>query len=106
MEVERNTSKHPVTPGDVLPAIELLGDMYFEMEKYHQAFAAYEEDLKGRPHRFNGVYGAAISAKLVGNIKAAEQYFKELIEMVTIENSTRPEIVEATAYLKMTAIKI
>jgi len=106
VEVERNTSKHPVTPGDVLPAIELLGDMYFEMKKYQEAFAAYEEDLQGRPHRFNGVYGAAKSAKLLGNLKAAERYFKELLKMVSIENSTRSEVVEATAYLKMIAIKI
>jgi len=106
VEIERNTSKHPITPGDVLPAIELLGDMYFEMGKYQEAFTAYREDLKGRPHRFNGLYGAAVTAKLIGNTKVAATYFKELLEMVSIDNSTRPEIIEAKAYLKNSANKI
>src|SRR5690606_2965684 len=28
--MEEATAKHPVTPGEVIPARELLGDMYFE----------------------------------------------------------------------------
>ena len=59
---EDNTQKHPVTPGEVLPAREMLGDMLLAMNKADEAVAAYEADLKTHPHRRNGLIGLA-SAK-------------------------------------------
>jgi TolA-binding protein len=100
VEIERNTSKHPVTPGDVLPAIELLGDMFLELNKPTEALEAYEENLKGHPNRFNGVYGAAVAAMQSGNQEKADQYFKQLIELTKNSNSTRPEIEEAKKYMQ------
>ena len=100
VEIERNTSKHPVTPGDVLPAIELLGDMLLELNKPAEALEAYEENLKGHPNRFNGIYGAAIAAKQAGNHEKATQYFNQLIELTKNSNSDRPEIKEAKAYVQ------
>ena len=44
--MEDSTEKHPVTPGEVLPARELLGDMLFEMNKYNDALQAYESVLE------------------------------------------------------------
>ncbi len=41
-EMEGNTSKHPVTPGEVLPARELLGDLYLELNKPLEARESYE----------------------------------------------------------------
>lgn len=98
-EIERHTSKHPVTPGDVLPAIELLGDMYLEMGYFGKALAAYEEDLKGRPNRFNGLYGAAVAAKQSRDQEKASQYFNQLVELTKHSNSDRPEIAEAKRHL-------
>ncbi len=100
VEIERHTSKHPVTPGDVLPAIELLGDMLLELNKPKEALLAYEEDLKGRPHRFNGIYGAAIAAKQSGDLNKATLYFNQLIELTKNSNSDRPEIAEGKKFLK------
>ncbi|WP_296385099.1 hypothetical protein [Winogradskyella sp.] len=97
--IERKTSKHPVTPGDVLPAIELLGDMLLELNKPKEALIAYEENLKGSPNRFNGVYGAAIAAKQSGNKEKATSYFKQLIKLTKNSNSSRPEIEEARAFI-------
>lgn len=71
VEIERKTSKHPVTPGDVLPAIELLGDMLLELNKPVEALLAYEENLVDRPNRFNGIYGAAIAAEKSGDKEKA-----------------------------------
>ncbi len=104
VEIERNTSKHPITPGDVLPAIELLGDMLLELNKPLEALIAYEENLKGHPERFNGLYGAAIAAKQSGNKEKATSYFNQLIELTKGSNSDRAEIKEAKEFVKMAII--
>ncbi|WP_034044068.1 tetratricopeptide repeat protein [Wocania ichthyoenteri] len=100
VDIERKTSKHPVTPGDVLPAIELLGDMLLELNKPEEALAAFEENLKDRPNRFNGIYGAAIASKQSGNIDKATLYFNQLIELTNGINSERLEIKEAKIFLE------
>lgn len=104
VEIERNTSKHPVTPGDVLPAIELLGDMFLEMGRNEEALAAYEENLKDRPYRFNGIYGAAIAAKQSGNQEKTLYYYRQLIELTKDSNSIRPEIEEARVFIEKETI--
>ncbi len=100
-EIERKTSKHPVTPGDVLPAIELLGDMFLEMGRNEEALAAYEENLKDRPNRFNGLYGAALAAKAMGDQDKTSQYFASLLKLTEVSNSDRPELEEARNYVTL-----
>ncbi len=104
VEIEKTTSKHPVTPGDVLPAIELLGDMFLKLNKPEKALAAYEENLKGHPNRFNGIYGAAVAAKQSGNSDKAALYFNQLIELTKDSNSERPELIEAKDYINQKVI--
>lgn len=99
VEIEKKTSKHPITPGDVLPAIELLGDMLLALNRPKEALVSYEENLKKHPERFNGIYGAAIAAKQSGNQEKANHYFKQLIAVTTNSNSTRPEVEEAKKYI-------
>ncbi|WP_291870248.1 hypothetical protein [Maribacter sp.] len=98
--LEEKTSKHPITPGDVLPSIELLGDMLLELKQPKEALIAYEENLKEHPLRFNGIYGAAVAAKQSGNTKKAFLYFKQLIELSKNSNSTRFEIEEAKKFIQ------
>lgn len=45
-DMEGKTSKHPVTPGEILPADELLADMYLALGKPVKALASYELNLK------------------------------------------------------------
>jgi TolA-binding protein len=97
--MEDNTQKHPVTPGEVLPARELLGDMLLAMDKASDALEAYEQDLKEHPNRFNGIYGAALAAKGVGDEKKATMYFEMLLTLVETSDSNRPEVDEARAFL-------
>ncbi len=97
--LESKTSKHPVTPGEVLPADELLGDMLLKLNKPTEALEAYELNLKGHPNRFNGVYGAAVAAKQSGENEKATQYFNQLLELTKIMDCDRPEIVEAKIFL-------
>lgn len=100
VEIENKTSKHPVTPGDVLPAIELLGDMLLELNKPKEALLVFEENLAVRPNRFNGIYGAAIAAKKSGDLNKATLYFNQLIQLSENSNSDRAELLEAKAFVK------
>ncbi|MFT5846671.1 tetratricopeptide repeat protein [Psychroserpens sp.] len=102
--LENQTSKHAVTPGEVLPADELLGDMLLALNKPKEALEAYEINLKGHPNRFNGIYGAAQAAKQTGDIKKATLYFKQLIALAKHSQSDRPELVEATNYIDKTIL--
>jgi hypothetical protein len=62
-DMEDGTMKHPVTPGEVLPARELLADMYLEMGRINKAAKAYEADLSRHPGRLNGLRGREIAMK-------------------------------------------
>jgi tetratricopeptide (TPR) repeat protein len=99
-EMESLTSKHPVTPGEILPADELLADMLLSLNKPLEALAAYELNLERRPNRFNGIYGAAIASKQAGNNEKATAYFKALLELTKNIDSDRPEINEAKTFLE------
>jgi len=100
VELEEKTGKHPITPGEVVPAPELLGDMLLAMNKSSEALEAYVMDLKGHPNRFNGIYGAAIAAKNLGDQKKATNYFEELLKLAEGVDSDRAELEEAREYLK------
>ena len=89
-ELEATTEKHPVTPGEVLPARELLADMLLEAERPEEALAAYQATLERSPKRFNALYGAARAAERAGDRAAAERYFQALVE-VAGEASGRSE---------------
>jgi tetratricopeptide (TPR) repeat protein len=96
-ELEERTEKHPVTPGEILPARELLGDMLMKMDRYKDALEAYQQTLRRNPGRWNSLYGAAEAANKLGNVPVAEGFFRKLIEQG--KNSGRIEIVEAEKYL-------
>jgi tetratricopeptide (TPR) repeat protein len=79
-ELEDFTEKHPVTPGPVLPARELLGDLLMEAGRPQEAFQEYEAALRTAPHRFHAVRGAARAAEAVGKHDVARRYERELLE--------------------------
>ena len=98
-DIEDKTEKHPVTPGEVLPAEELLGDMLLQMNRAGEALYAYEADLKKHPNRFNGVYGAGSAAERSNNFEKANFYYQQLTH-ISNTNSTRPELEAAKLFLK------
>ncbi|HEY0742357.1 MAG TPA: hypothetical protein VGD40_12875, partial [Chryseosolibacter sp.] len=81
VEMENATEKHSVTPGEVVPTLELLGDMYMKSGAYEKAGEAYVSNLKIRPGRFNSVYGAAIAFRKSGDSAKAKVYFDQLIAL-------------------------
>ena len=76
--MEDSTEKHPVTPGEVLPARELLGDMYVDLHQNENALQAYEAVLQRSPNRYNSLHGAAIAAKEMNNKQKAADYKAQL----------------------------
>lgn len=80
-ELEASTEKHPVTPGEVLPARELLADMLLDMERYDEAQAAYEAALDRSPNRFNSLYGAGRAAEMRGDLDEARRWYGQLDEV-------------------------
>ncbi len=99
-EMEYKTEKQSLTPGEVLPAQELLGDLLMAMGKPSEALKNYEVNLKQRPNRFNGVFGAAKAAQAMGDEARAKKYFEMLIELIKNSNGIRPEIEEARRFIK------
>lgn len=71
---EDAVDKHPVTPGEVLPARELYADMLFETGDLTGALLQYRAVLRGSPNRLNALIGAANSASRSGDVALAAQY--------------------------------
>ena len=97
--MEDSTSKHPVTPGEVLPARELLGDMLLQMNENENALQAYEAVLAQSPNRLNSLYGAGKAAERSGDEKKAIYYYKQLSVTADVANSDRQELIDSKDFL-------
>jgi tetratricopeptide (TPR) repeat protein len=80
-DVEDGSVKHPVTPGAILPARELLGDLLLEVGRAGEARSAYEAALKLAPRRARSLAGAAAAAAKLGDERAAAAWRAELAAM-------------------------
>jgi tetratricopeptide (TPR) repeat protein len=97
-EREDASEKDPVSPGRILPARELLGDLLLALGRPAEALSAYESSLVNDPRRLRSYNGAAQAAVAAGNADKARDYFSRIVEM-TDANSARPELVTAREYL-------
>lgn len=100
-DMEDRTEKHPITPCEVIPARELLGDLLLEMNKPGEALTSYEEDLNRHPNRFNGLLGAGQTAQKTGNWEKAVNYYHQLLKKVDFRNSDRTILSEINSYLQL-----
>jgi hypothetical protein len=98
-DMEDSTEKNPVTPGEVIPARELLADMLLQMQQNENALLAYEAVLKKCPNRFNSLFGAGTAAEKTSDAKKAGLYFKQLSAIAGNTNSNRPELSVINTYL-------
>jgi len=83
---EDSVDKHPVTPGEVLPARELYADMLFETGNYEESLAQYQLVLQGSPNRLNAMLGAARTAKMAGAAVLAAE-FENVVARQTIHGN-------------------
>jgi len=97
-DIEDKNEKHIVTPGRVLPARELLGEMLLELNRPADALKEFEASQVREPGRFRGYYGAAQAAEKSGDKAKAKLYYTKLAEL-SDKNVTRPELANAKNYL-------
>jgi tetratricopeptide (TPR) repeat protein len=98
-DMEDASEKHPVTPGHVLPARELLGEMLLELKQPALALKEFEASHKVEPNRFRGLYGAARAAAQSGDTAKAKTYYEKLVVLSQSADTERSEIKEAKAFL-------
>ena len=97
---EDATDKSAVTPGPLVPARELLGDMLLELKQPADALVEFQATTKKEPNRFRGIYGAAKAASLAGDKAKARTYYTQLLEICKKADAPgRPELAEARAFL-------
>lgn len=70
-DLEDSVDKHPVTPGAVLPARELLGDMLLELGQYDESRIAYEQALEISTNRLRSLNGIQSAVQLSSEQKTA-----------------------------------
>ena len=87
-DIEDSVDKHPVTPGAVLPARELLGDMLSLMDRDNEALAAYESVLKISPNRARSLRGAQQAAAKIGQTERSKEYQVQLESQLKTAYST------------------
>jgi len=95
-ELEDATEKNPVTPGELLPVREMLGDLLLEIGQPDEALLQYELSLKDSPNRFNSIYGAGRSAELIGDNNKAKNYFKSLLDISKSSDLSRDRLAHAS----------
>lgn len=97
-DTEDKSEKHIVTPGRIVPARELLGEMLLRSDRPADALREFEASQTREPERFHGLYGAAQAAQQSGDKVKAKYYFKRLVEMAD-HGTERPEFAKARTYL-------
>lgn len=96
---EAASEKHPVTPGEVLPAAELLGDLLLELGRADEARTAYETSLARSPNRLNSLSGAARAAEQAGDADAAARYARQVLAVAGEADSGLAQVQHAQRYL-------
>ncbi|TVR52632.1 MAG: hypothetical protein EA421_13555 [Gemmatimonadales bacterium] len=91
-DLEATVEKHPVTPGPLLPARELLGDLFLELERPRDALTAYEATLVQEPRRARALHGAAKAAQAAGESEIARRHYTELLELLSSADPERPDL--------------
>jgi len=99
-ELEATTEKHNISPGPIVLARELLGDMLLEMQQPAKAIAEYEAALTMAPNRFKALYALGRAAELSGDRDKARVVYGKLLVVAAASDGARPELAQAKALLR------
>lgn len=89
-DLEDQSGTHPVTPGQILPAREQLGDLLLELGRPADALAEYEKSMKAFPNRLNAYFGAGRAAEKAGRKDVARGHYARVVDMAG--NSSREDL--------------
>src|SRR5436309_14769888 len=98
VELEASTEKHNITPGPIVTARELHGDMLLEAGQPGPAAQAYEASLRVAPNRFKSLHGAGKAFERSGDRDKAKAYYAKLMATAASADTERPELREAKAF--------
>ena len=98
-DLEDKNEKHIVTPGRLMPARELLGEMLLDLKQPAAALKEFEQSQVREPNRLRGYAGAATAAAAAGDADKARLHYAKLIELTRDADTPLPEIARAKIYL-------
>jgi predicted Zn-dependent protease len=98
-DMEDKSEKHIVSPGRVLPAREMLGEMLMELKQPAEALAQFEQSQVREPNRLRGYAGAAMAAEAAGQRDKARAHYAKLMELTSNADTALPEMARARLYL-------
>jgi len=98
-DMEDRNEKHIVTPGRVLPARELLGEMLMELRQPSAALKEFETSQMREPNRLRAYAGAAAAADAAGERDKARAHYARLVELTRDADTTLPEVSRAKTWL-------
>ncbi|WP_404337512.1 hypothetical protein AB2M62_02475 [Sphingomonas sp. MMS12-HWE2-04] len=97
-DLEDQSELSSVTPGPLMPAREMLGEMLLERNRAAEAGAAFEASLVQQPNRFWSIYGAAEAAEAAGKPAVARRYYRKLLALAArADQPGRPALSAARA---------
>ncbi|HET7296099.1 MAG TPA: hypothetical protein VFI66_03105 [Gemmatimonadales bacterium] len=86
------TEKHPVTPGELLPARELEADLLLAAGRYADAATAYEATLRRERGRSRSLFGVARATELAGDAAAARSKYREFLGAMAHADGDREQV--------------
>jgi len=89
-DLEATTEKNAITPGPILPARELLGEMLLASGDARAAYKEFEATLLTEPRRYRALAGAMRSAKASGNSAGADRYATQLTQLAEHGDRAKP----------------
>lgn len=98
-DLEDRNEKHIVTPGRVVPARELLGELLLEQRQPAAALQEFEQSQRREPNRLRGFAGAAAAAEAAGLPDKAAEHHARLVEQTQRADTALPEVARAKAFL-------
>ena len=96
---EDSTEKHVVSPGPIIPARELLGDLLMELGQPAAALKEYETSIVKEPNRFRGLYSAARAAEASGNMAKARVWYQKFAQLTAEADADVAQIQHAKTFL-------
>ena len=94
-DLEDRNEKHIVTPGRIVPARELLGEMLLALKLPEAALKEFELSQRREPNRFRNYLGSARAAEMAGDRAMAASYYQKLLLLAKDADTARPELVSA-----------
>ncbi len=88
-DLEDVTPKHPVTPGAILPARELQGDLLLLVGRPADALAAYRASLARAPRRVRSLAGAVRAARAAHDLTAGRELRRQLRALLRRADAAR-----------------